>query len=107
MRPLADPLYTVPDDAEARRRHEWARLPKLFVQYPRRLRRDSNPPTLNRDGDIFTGICYAVGPVERSETLYRIFHDMFSGSHDLKRRLPETRTAHCALADPPPGALGL
>lgn len=37
--------------------------------------------------------CYAVGLVERSETLYRIFDNMFSGVHDLKRWLAETRTA--------------
>ncbi len=37
--------------------------------------------------------CYAVGPVERSETLYRIFDDMFSGVHDLERWLAETRAA--------------
>lgn len=37
--------------------------------------------------------CYAVGPVERSETLYRIFDDIFSGVHELSRWLVETRTA--------------
>jgi len=37
--------------------------------------------------------CYAVGPVERSETLYRIFDDIFSGVHELRRWLVETRTA--------------
>jgi len=28
--------------------------------------------------------CYAVGPVQRSETLYRIFCDMFEGTHELR-----------------------
>ena len=37
--------------------------------------------------------CYAVGPVERSETLYRIFDDMFAEPGDLRRWLVETHTA--------------
>lgn len=37
--------------------------------------------------------CYAVGPVERSETLYRIFDDMFSGVPELNRWLVQTRAA--------------
>jgi hypothetical protein len=31
--------------------------------------------------------------VGRSETLYRIFDDMFAGLHDLNRWLVDTRTA--------------
>jgi nucleoside 2-deoxyribosyltransferase len=37
--------------------------------------------------------CYAVGPVERSETLYRIFDDMFTGTGELRSWLVQTQTA--------------
>jgi len=35
--------------------------------------------------------CYAVGPVERSETLYRIFGGMFKGTNELRSWLAGTR----------------
>jgi len=36
--------------------------------------------------------CYAVGPVERSETLYRIFDRMFRDAGELQRWSASTRT---------------
>lgn len=33
--------------------------------------------------------CYAVGPVERSETLYRIFDRLFAGTADLREWLDQ------------------
>jgi hypothetical protein len=36
--------------------------------------------------------CYAVGPIERSETLYRIFDDMFKETDELRSWLARTRT---------------
>lgn len=37
--------------------------------------------------------CYAVGPVERSDSLYRIFRDMFKGADELRSWLAATATA--------------
>lgn len=31
--------------------------------------------------------CYAIGPVEKTETLYRVFHRLFTGPEDLTRWL--------------------
>jgi nucleoside 2-deoxyribosyltransferase len=36
--------------------------------------------------------CYAVGRIERSESLYRIFDQMFTGTDALRHWLAETRT---------------